>query len=90
MLEHCDAVRKQQSLATLVLDRNPFIGSVEVLLLSDREVQRSGVVDRVPHLVDVPVGSKEGCIAYSHVIPEALDLLGVPQREGVVVTVGYQ
>ena len=90
MLEHGDAVRQQEGLAALVLDRHPLVGPVEVLLLAYRQIQRRGIVDGVPHLVDVPVCSQKGGVAYSHIVPETLDLLGVPEREGVVVAVGNE
>ena len=46
--------------------------------------------DRILHLVDVPVGAEQGSVEYAHIGAYFLHLLGVPQREGVVVTVGYQ
>ena len=33
----------------------------------------------------MPVCTEKGSVAYSHVIPDTLDFLGIPEREGVIV-----
>ena len=51
-------------------------------------VHRAGGL--VAQLAHVPVGIRQGEADHGHVLADALDLLGPPEREGVVVAVGEQ
>jgi threonine/homoserine efflux transporter RhtA len=48
------------------------------------------LVGLAAHLVDVPIGVQQAEVHHAHVGADAFHLLGVPQREGVVVAVGEE
>ncbi len=60
---------------------------VGVLALGQRERNPCGLVGLGLHLVDVPLAPEVGGVHDPHVGAHAVDLLVVPQREGVVVAV---
>ena len=88
MLEDCHHVGQRDDLIPGVDDADVVVGAVEVLQVGDADRQRRGLVDGVTHLVYVPVGTQERGVDYPHVCPDVLHLLGIPEREGVVVAVG--
>ncbi|MPM82202.1 hypothetical protein SDC9_129263 [bioreactor metagenome] len=61
------------------------IGPVNILLAGNGEIQRFRFVNLVLHLVDIPVGPKQGGVHYPHIGAYPLYLLQVPERESVVV-----
>ena len=50
----------------------------------------SSLYSAVAQLLDIPVGVQQAEVDHAHVAAQALDLLQIPQREGVVVPVGKQ
>ena len=90
MLEHRDAVGKENRLIAAVADRNPVIDSIKILVLADGKLQGRRIVAGILHLVDVPVGPQKRSVADPDIVSEALDLLDIPQREGVIVAMGNQ
>ena len=73
--------------AVVVLDGNKLVGAVQILALGHGEGQRSALVAGPFHLVYVPVRAKQGGVHHADIRTDSLHLLGVPQREGVVVSV---
>ena len=59
-----------------------------ILCWSERDGQRIGLVGLRLHLVDVPIGLQIRKVADTNVGTITFDLLVVPQREGVVITIG--
>ena len=90
VLEHVHHVRQQHGRAVVVGNIHKLVGAVQVLLLRDREFERFALVAGPFHLVDVPVRPQQRGIHHTHVRAHALNLLGIPQREGIVVSVGDQ
>ena len=90
VLEHIHHGLDRDDLIPCVIDIYGIIGTVEILLLAHTEIQRPGLVAGPFHLADVPVGSEKGSVADSHVGADVLHLLGIPEREGVIVAVGHE
>ena len=42
------------------------------------------------HLVYVPIGAEKRCIDYAHISTHSFNFLLIPEREGIVVSVGNQ
>ena len=59
-----------------------------VELLGQGEGQRFALIELVVELLDIPVHAGEGVVEDAHIGACALDLLGVPEGEGVVVAEG--
>ena len=69
---------------------NILVRSIKILTGADGKIQRSGLVHRPFHLIDMPVCAKERRICNTHVRTHTFHLLRIPEREGIVVTMGYQ
>ena len=74
----------------VAVDQHHVPRALAVLLLVHQNGQRRALVGAATHLVDVPIGVEQAQVAHPDVGPNALHLLGVPQGEGVVVSVGEQ
>ena len=59
VLEDGHDVGNRQGLLAGIVDGNVFVGTVQILLRTHGQVQRSRFVHGVFHLVDVPVGSQQ-------------------------------
>ena len=90
MAEDAHHVRKRNYCIARVIYIYELVCSVEVLSRTDGEVERGRFVHRPFHLVYVPVCTEERCVCYADVRPYVLHLLGVPQRECVVVSVRHE
>ena len=90
MLEDRHDVRDRKDLVTGVVDIHGVVGTVQILALRNGQRQRLGVVDGEFHLSDVPVGAEQGRIDDADVRTDGFDLLGIPERESIVVAVGDQ
>ena len=60
---------------------------ISVLGPRQRERKRVRVVALDAHLIDVPLGAQVAHVHHPHVLADSFHLLGVPQRERVVVAV---
>ena len=72
------------------LEVEDIAGAVLVLVPGHGNGQRLGLVGLALHLIDVPAGAQQHQVADTHVGTVAFDLLGVPEREGVVVAEGEE
>ena len=90
MAEHAHHIRKKHCSVAGVIYIYVFICTIEILARSYSKVKRSGLVDGILHLIDMPVRSEQRSIADTHVRTNILHLLGIPQREGVVVAMSYK
>ena len=64
--------------------------ALAVLLLTHADGHRRAVVGTALHLLDIPVGIEETQVHDAHIRPVSLHFLHVPEREGVVVTIGEE
>ncbi len=90
MAEDAHHVGKENGAVAGVVDVDEIVGAVEILARADAQIERGGLVAGPLHLVYVPVGAEQRGVHDAHVRTALLDLLGIPEREGVVVAVGYQ
>ena len=90
MLEHSHHVGEQHRLLTSVVDDDIFVGTIKVLLGTYGQRKRRRLVDGVLHLVNVPVGTEKGRVDHADIGADALHLLRIPQREGIIVSVSDQ
>ena len=74
----------------LGVDVDHIARALAVLLLRDAERHRVRVVGFALHLIDVPIGVEQREVDHAHICAVAFDLLHVPEREGVVVSIGEQ
>ena len=70
------------------LHGDAFARAGDVLQTGPTDGQRRRVVGRTAHLVDIPVGLQVTQVADTGIGTHAFRFLVIPQREGVVVTVG--
>ena len=88
MAEHCHHVFNHHLASAVIYDRDIFVGSIKILHLRDGQRQRSRFVAGVFHLIYVPVCSEQRSVQNTYIRTDALNFLGVPQREGIVVSMG--
>ena len=69
-------------------DRDILVLSFHVLDAVPCDRERGRIVCRTLHLVDVPVGLQVTQVTSAGIGTEAFRFLIVPQREGIVITVG--
>ena len=64
--------------------------ALAVLLRLHAKGHRLALIGLAAHLVGVPVGVQQAQVHHAHIGTDALHLLGVPKREGVVVPIGEE
>ena len=90
VLEHVHHVAQQHGRAVVIGNVHKLVGAVQVLGGRYGERQRLALIAGPLHLVYVPVRSQKGGVHHPHVRAHALNLLGIPQRESVVVSMRDQ
>ena len=90
MTEDSHHVRQRNDCVHSVLDEHIFIGTIQILARTNLKVKRRRLVDCILHLIDMPVSTKERSIDDTYVRAHILDLLCIPERECIIITMSHK
>ena len=88
MLEQSHHILDIHHFVANIKNRYHLICTIQILLLPNAQRKRRGLIDRPLHLIYMPVGSEQGRIGDSDIRTDILHFLGIPCREGIIVSVG--
>ena len=90
MAEYPHHIRQRNDGVHPVLDEYVLVSTIQILARTDLKVKRRRLVHGILHLVDVPVCAEERSVDDAHIRTDILDLLGIPEREGVIVAMCHK